>query len=76
MMRIIKLFGILVCILVVILMTGWGALAIYYSNLPGASLRTGLAGGFALATMLAFLFLPNRKRTLIGFLSVFAVIVA
>jgi hypothetical protein len=76
MMRIIKLFGILVCILVVILMTGWGALAIYYSNLPGASLRTALAGGFALATMLAFFFLPNRKRTLIGFLSVFAVIVA
>jgi hypothetical protein len=76
MQRIIKLIGILVCIPSVILMTGWGALAIYYSNLPGASLRTGLAGGFALATMLAFLFLPNRKRALIGFLSVFAVIVA
>jgi hypothetical protein len=76
MRRIITLTGILVCIAAVILMTGWSALAIYYSNLPGGALRTGLAGGFALLTLLAFIFLPNRKRTLIGFLSVFIVIVA
>jgi len=76
MRRVITLTGILVCIPAVILVTGWSALAIYYSNLPGAALRTGLAGGFALLTLLAFVFLPNRKRTLLGFLSVFVVIVA
>jgi len=76
MRRIITLIGILICVPVIILMTGWGALAIYYSNIAGDFLRQGLAAGFALATILAFIFLPNRKRTLIGFLGVFAVIVA
>jgi hypothetical protein len=76
MQRIVKLTSILVCIPAVILMAVWGALAIYWSNLPGDSLRTGLAGGFGLATMLAFIFVPNRKKTLIGFLLVFAVIAA
>ena len=73
---IITLIGILICVPVIILMTGWGALSIYYSNIEGDFLRQGLAAGFALATILAFIFLPNRKRTLIGFLGVFAVIVA
>jgi hypothetical protein len=76
MRRIITLIGILICVPVIILMTGWGALSIYYSNIAGDFLRQGLAAGFALATILAFIFLPNRKRTLIGFLGVFAVIVA
>lgn len=76
MRRIITLTGILFCVPAVILMTGWSALAIYYSNLPGDTLRTGLAGGFAVLTLLAFVFLPNRKRSLLGFLSVFVVIVA
>jgi hypothetical protein len=53
--RIIKLIGILICIPAVILMTGWGSLAIYYSDLSSESLRTGLAIGFALAAALAFL---------------------
>jgi Domain of unknown function (DUF4105) len=76
MRRIITLTGILVCIAAVIPMTGWSALAIYYSNLSGDTLRIGLAGGFALLTLLAFVFLPNRKKTLLGFLSVFIVILA
>jgi hypothetical protein len=76
MRRIIKLICILVCVPAVILMTGWGSLAIYYSDLSGESLRTGLAIGFALAAALAFLLLPNRKRTLIGFLLVFAAVAA
>ncbi|MDP4980046.1 MAG: DUF4105 domain-containing protein [Desulfobacterales bacterium] len=76
MRRILTIIGILICVPVIILMTGWGALSIYYSNLEGDFLRQGLAAGFALATILAFIFLPNRKRTLIGFLGVFAVIVA
>lgn len=47
--------------------TAWAAGALYYSNIPGSGLRTALAVGFVLATALAFLFLPNRTRTLIGF---------
>jgi hypothetical protein len=47
--------------------TLWGALAITYSDLPGAPLRLGLAAAFALGTLGAFLWLPNRRRTLLGF---------
>jgi hypothetical protein len=52
--------------------SAWAALAIYYSDLPGASLRFGLAAAFALGTVGAFLFLPNRRRTLVGFGAAFA----
>ena len=61
MRRLLKLAGILLCLLAVPLMTGWGALAIYYSDLAGEPLRLGLACGFALAAALAFLLLPNRS---------------
>jgi hypothetical protein len=71
-----KLIGILTCAPAVILMTAWGALAIYYSDLSNESLRIGLSIIFALAAALAFLLLPNRKRTLVGFIAIFAVIVA
>ncbi len=56
-------------------MTAWGALATWYSDLPGDYVRGGLAGLFVLATLLAFVFLPGRLRTLAGFLVVFAGIV-
>ncbi len=75
MLRILKGITLLAGLSIVLLMTGWATLAIYWSDLPGDWLRTGLAGGFALATVLAFIFLPNRMRTLIGFLVVFAAIV-
>jgi hypothetical protein len=52
----------------------WAALAIYYSDLPGQPLRLGLAAGFALGTLGAFLFLSNRRRTLLGFGAAFAVL--
>ena len=39
-------------------------------------LQTVLAAGFGLATAVAFLCLPNRRRTLAGFLLVFAGVVA
>src|SRR5512145_1083731 len=61
--------------LAVAVMTAWAAGAIYYSPLPGAGLRAGLAVAFVLGTALAFLVLRNRRRTLIGFLAVFAVLV-
>ena len=61
--------------LVVAVMTAWAAGAIYYSDLPGARLRAALAIGFAALTVLAFLLLPRRRRTLVGFLVVFALLV-
>jgi Domain of unknown function (DUF4105) len=56
--------------------TVWGALAIYYSDLPGEPLRIGLAAAFALGTLGAFLFLPDRRRTLLGFCGAFAILLA
>jgi Domain of unknown function (DUF4105) len=55
-------------------MTGWAALAIYYSDLPGEPLRLGLAAAFVLGTLGAFLFLRNRRRTLLGFGAAFAIV--
>jgi hypothetical protein len=56
--------------------TAWGALALYYSDLPGEPVRIGLAAAFALGTVGAFLFLPNRRRTLLGFCAAFAILLA
>jgi Domain of unknown function (DUF4105) len=55
-------------------MTAWAALAIYYSDLPGEPLRLGLAAAFALGALGAFLFLPHRRRTLLGFGAAFALL--
>jgi Domain of unknown function (DUF4105) len=62
--------------LVVASTTGWAALAIDYSAGASASLRRVLAIVFAAGTLLAFTVLPRRRRTLLGFLVVFAVVVA
>ncbi len=75
MASVLKYAGVFICAVVVILMTAWGALATWYSDLPGDYVRGGLAGLFVLATLLAFVFLPGRLRTLAGFLVVFAGIV-
>ena len=75
-MRIFKYAGVFICTAAVILMTAWGSLAIWYSDLAGGYVRGGLAGLFVLATLLAFVFLPGRLRTLAGFLVVFGGIVA
>jgi hypothetical protein len=55
--------------------TIWGALAIYYSNLPGERLRLGLAAAFVLGTVAAFLLLPSWRLALVGFGAAFAVVV-
>jgi hypothetical protein len=60
--------------LIVLGMTAWATLAIYYSNLPSEPLRIALAAAFATGTLLAFLFLPDRRRTLLGFGAAFAVV--
>ena len=62
--------------LAVVVMTAWAFGAIYYSDLPGAQLRTGLAIAFVVATALAFLLARPRRRALIGFAVVFALLVA
>lgn len=58
--------------LLVIGMTAWATLAICYSDLPGQRLRIALAVAFATGTLLAFLLLPNRRRTLLGFVALLA----
>jgi len=68
--------GWLLAALFVMTMTAWAALAIYYSNLPGGQLRAGLAAGLVVITVLAFVLLPNRRRTLIGYLAAMALLVA
>ena len=60
--------------LVLALMTGWASLAIYYSNLTDAWLRTAPAILFPVLTLCAFAFLRNRRRTLVGFLVVFCAV--
>jgi Domain of unknown function (DUF4105) len=54
--------------------TAWASLALYYSDLPGEPLRLGLAAAFALGTLGAFLFLPDRRRTLLGFGAAVAIV--
>ncbi|HWJ17868.1 MAG TPA: DUF4105 domain-containing protein [Geobacterales bacterium] len=44
----------------------WATLAIYYSNLPFAEVRTGLAGAFALFTIWAFWISRQRRMPVIA----------
>jgi hypothetical protein len=74
--RWLRFFGRCLAGMVVAVLTAWAALAVFYSNLPGQLLRGGLAAGLVLAVLLAFAFLPNRRRTLVGFGVGFALLVA
>jgi len=67
----IRLRQIIFTVLVVVA-SAWSVLAIYFSNLPGEWLRIIAAIGFGIATIAAFAFLSNRKRTLYGFWLAFA----
>jgi len=75
MASVLKYAGVFICAVVVILMTAWGALAVFYSNLPGESLRAAVAAVFVLVTCAGFIFLKSRWRALAGFLVLFAVLV-
>ena len=66
--------GAVVVGLIVAVMTAWAAGAIFYSNLPGPRLRAGLAIGFVLVTVLSFVVLRRRRRTLAGFCAAFALL--
>jgi hypothetical protein len=52
----------------------WGTLAIIYSNIPSASLRTILSWAFALGSIAALLLLRPWRRAVGVFLTVFAAV--
>jgi hypothetical protein len=56
-------------------MTIWGAAMLYFSPLLAESWRPLAAGAYAAITLLAFLFLPRRRRTLLISLCAFALLV-
>src|SRR5262249_37798073 len=56
-------------------MTIWGALALYYSDFASVGVRTALSGAFVLGTTIGLLFIRPRRRALVGFLIVFTGIV-
>jgi Domain of unknown function (DUF4105) len=68
--------GIFVAGLVVTVIAAWCAGALYYSRPGGSSTGAVLAVLFVVATALAFLLLPGRRRTLVGFLVAFALVLA
>jgi len=51
MVRVLKCAGVFICVTVVLLMTVWGALAIWYSNLSESYVRTSLVNRDAPAIM-------------------------
>jgi hypothetical protein len=56
-------------------MTIWGAAMLYFSPLLAESWRPLAAGAYAAITLLAFLFLPRRRRTLLISVCAFALLV-
>jgi hypothetical protein len=74
--RIARIAGLGLVGLLVAGMTAWGAAALHWSDLPDARLRDGLAALFAGGTLLAFVLLPNRRRTLAGFAVAFVALLA
>ncbi len=69
------ILGVLLLILAVTIMTLWGIGALYYAETINSSLRPALAAAFGLATLGAFVFLPYRRRTLLGYLAVWVALV-
>src|SRR6187200_2329608 len=70
-----RIIGWFVVGLVVGALTLWAVGMLYYSPLLPEKARAIGAAGFAVITILAFLFLPRRGRTLLGFVAVLAVLV-
>jgi len=65
--------------LVLAAMTGWGVLALYYSDLENAGVRTALGAGFGLfglAMLVGFTLKRWRGRAAAGFLVAFVLLVA
>jgi hypothetical protein len=73
--RLLRAVGVVAVAVVVALMAAWCAGAIYYSRPGGSRAGAVLAIAFVVATALAFLLLPERGRTLAGFLVAFVLVV-
>ena len=56
-------------------LAGWATLAIFFSNLPGF-VRPWMAGIFAIGSLVALLGRYSNRRTRLGFLAAFAVVLA
>jgi Domain of unknown function (DUF4105) len=72
-------FIILLACIAIVAMTGWGALAIYYSNLPRKDARRILAVAFAIfgaAVLVWYLFSAKPTRPLLVFFAAFLLLVA
>ena len=61
---------------VITAMTVWGVGALYYNGPGNALLRSVLATVFGLGTVGTWLWLPHRRRTLVGFVLVWVVLLA
>jgi Domain of unknown function (DUF4105) len=61
---------------VITAMTVWGVGALYYNAPANEILRSVLAAAFGLGTLGAFVLLPRRRRTLVGFVLVWAALLA
>ncbi|MHC5064390.1 MAG: Lnb N-terminal periplasmic domain-containing protein [Planctomycetota bacterium] len=68
-----KVVGIFLLGILILLVTLWSSLALYYSNLPGF-LATLAAAAFGLGTVVAFIFREKRLRTTWQFFIAFAVV--
>jgi hypothetical protein len=55
--------------------TAWGAGMLYFSPLLAENWRPLAAGAYAAITLLAFILLPQRRRTLLGSVCAFALLV-
>lgn len=60
--------------IVVVLLTAWATVALYFSNLPALWLRATASLVFLFGTAGAFALLPNRRRTTVWFLAAVSVI--
>jgi hypothetical protein len=74
-MALAKITGTILLSIVVAAATLWGVGVLYYSPLLPDGWRAGAAGAYAALTILAFLILPRRRRTAIGALVLFGILV-
>ena len=74
-MSTVKIAGRILAGIAVTAMTIWGAGMLYFSPLVPEPWRSLAAGAYASITLLAFLFLPRRRRALLGSACAFALLV-
>jgi len=74
MRRRLTVLGIGILCLVVAVMTVWGTLFLWFSNIESEIVRGAMAGAFAIGTILLFARVKLRRRALLAFAAVFAVL--